>query len=218
MSLRIKICGIRDPLQGRAIAQLGATALGFIAVESSPRFVQPEEVQRVVQAVQAVGLQPQRVGVFAEPSWAQLDAYVQTGGITAIQLHRSESPDFCGAVRQRFPQCELIKALRIRTVDDLAQAAAYQPYVDTLLLDAYHPHQLGGTGATLDWHRLQHFDPGLPWFLAGGLTPQNVREALAWLSPAGIDLSSGVERAPGDKDLAKVEQLMAALQQAPALA
>lgn len=217
MTLRIKICGIRDPLQGRAIAQLGATALGFIAVASSPRFVLPEVVHRVGQSVDAAGLQSQLVGVFADPTWEQLEHYIKTGGITAIQLHREESPEFCLAVRRRFSQCELIKALRIRTTADLDRAESYRSCVDTLLLDAYHPQLLGGTGATLNWDSLQHFKPGLPWLLAGGLTPQNVGEALNRLAPAGIDLSSGVERAPGDKDLARVEQLMTVLHQAQAV-
>jgi phosphoribosylanthranilate isomerase len=84
--------------------------------------------------------------------------------------------------------------------------------VNTLLLDAYHPQQLGGTGKTLDWNMLQQFSPNCPWFLAGGLTPDNIVEALNQVKPSGIDLSSGVERAPGDKDLDKVAQLFARLQ------
>jgi phosphoribosylanthranilate isomerase len=215
MTFRIKICGIRDPQQGRAIAHLGATALGFIAVEASPRFVTAATVRSVGEAVLSAGLAVDRVGVFAEPTWEQLADFVQTGGITAIQLHRNETPEFCAAVRQRFPHCEVIKALRIRTAADLATAEPYRLCVDTLLLDAYHPHLLGGTGDTLDWHSLRHFQPGLPWLLAGGLTPNNVRAALAEVSPAGIDLSSGVERAPGDKDLTQVAQLMSVLQLPP---
>jgi phosphoribosylanthranilate isomerase len=79
--------------------------------------------------------------------------------------------------------------------------------VDALLLDAYHPHLLGGTGKTLDWETLQQFRPSCPWLLAGGLTPENVIDALSLLQPSGIDLSSGVERSPGDKDLGKVARL-----------
>jgi phosphoribosylanthranilate isomerase len=101
----------------------------------------------------------------------------------------------------------LIKAFRIRCPEDLAQTSAYDRRVDWLLLDAYHPHVGGGTGKTLDWQTLQEFQPILPWFLAGGLSPDNVQVALALVHPQGIDLSSGVERAPGDKDLQRVAQL-----------
>ena len=89
----------------------------------------------------------------------------------------------------------------------LEQAANYAKYVDTLLLDAYHPQQLGGTGQTLDWQMLQQFSPSCPWFLAGGLTPDNIVAALSQVKPDGIDLSSGVELKPGDKDLTKVAKL-----------
>jgi phosphoribosylanthranilate isomerase len=85
--------------------------------------------------------------------------------------------------------------------------------VDTLLLDAYHPGQLGGTGQPLDWAALQQFSPLCPWFLAGGLTPDNILDALKQVNPTGIDLSSGVERSPGDKDLTKVARLFEQLQQ-----
>ncbi|MGC1392812.1 MAG: phosphoribosylanthranilate isomerase, partial [Coleofasciculaceae cyanobacterium] len=107
----------------------------------------------------------------------------------------------------QMPEVEIIKALRVKTPECLNQAATYASYVDTLLLDAYHPQLLGGTGKTLDWTTLQQFRPSYPWLLAGGLTPDNILEALQGLQPQGIDLSSGVERSPGDKDLDKVALL-----------
>jgi phosphoribosylanthranilate isomerase len=97
--------------------------------------------------------------------------------------------------------------------EDLQSAMGYVNHVDRLLLDAYHPKQLGGTGKTLDWQAIQQFRPGCPWLLAGGLTPDNIQAALQIVQPDGIDLSSGVERCPGDKDLTKVAQLFKALQQ-----
>lgn len=127
--------------------------------------------------------------------------------LTGIQLHGNESPEFCQTLRQQLPGLELIKALRIRQTSDLEQSDRYQAVVDSLLLDAYHPQQLGGTGQTLDWQALRSFEPAIPWFLAGGLTPDNITQALTQLHPQGIDLSSGVERSPGDKDLDKVHAL-----------
>jgi phosphoribosylanthranilate isomerase len=105
----------------------------------------------------------------------------------------------------------IIKALRLKSMQQLAQLEDYWPHIDALLLDAYHPTALGGTGQALPWLALQHFQPPKPWILAGGITPENIRECLALLSPDAIDVSSGVEFAPGDKDPQRVAQLLAAL-------
>jgi phosphoribosylanthranilate isomerase len=95
----------------------------------------------------------------------------------------------------------------MRTAADLDKATVYSLHADALLFDAYHPQQLGGTGQTLHWEMLRNFCPSYSWFLAGGITPDNVLEALSQVNPNGIDLSSGVERSPGDKDLHKVAKL-----------
>ncbi|WP_126147065.1 phosphoribosylanthranilate isomerase [Synechococcus elongatus] len=210
MGLRIKICGLRDPQQAIAIADLGATAIGFIAVQQSPRYVSPAQVAEIAQALQKTHPTVNRVGVFANATAEELEAYV-AAGITSLQLHGDETPADCQRWRDRFPALELIKALRIRSTADLALAESFTDCVDTLLLDAYHPQMLGGTGATLDWQALQAFQPSRPWLLAGGLTPENITTALSQLHPAGIDLSSGVERSPGDKDLEKVTALFSSL-------
>ncbi|TBR57899.1 phosphoribosylanthranilate isomerase [Mastigocladus laminosus UU774] len=202
--MRIKICGITQPQQGKAIADLGATALGFICVHTSPRYVNSGQIRAVVKNLPK---QIDSIGVFANTSVEQISQTVVDSGLTGVQLHGDESPEFCQQLRDSLPQVEIIKALRIRTVTDLDKAAIYNLCVNTLLLDAYHPQHLGGTGKTLDWQILQQFQPSCPWFLAGGLTPNNILEALSQINPNGIDLSSGVERAPGDKDLEKVAEL-----------
>jgi phosphoribosylanthranilate isomerase len=210
MGLRIKICGITQPAQGRAIAELGATALGFICVPKTPRYVAPEQIRAVVERlpIDPSG-QPtvDRIGVFVNSSLAEIRQTVAIGHLNAVQLHGTESPDFCFQVRSALPGVEIIKALRIPGPEALGQAHCYEGWVDTLLLDAYHPTQAGGTGTTLDWPTLKKFRPSCPWLLAGGLNPDNVRSALALVQPDGIDLSSGVETAPGDKDLAQVARL-----------
>ena len=202
--MRIKICGITKPEQGRSIAQQGATALGFICVRQSPRYILPEQIDRIVSSLPS-GID--RVGVFADASIAEIQQVVTIGQLNVVQLHGNESPEFCQQVRMALPKVELIKALRIRSNADLARSSLYRHVVNTLLLDAYHPGALGGTGKTLDWSALQQFCPDCAWFLAGGLTPENVLEALSLVQPDGIDLSSGVESAPGDKDLQKVARL-----------
>ncbi len=202
--MRIKICGIRDPLQGQAIVTSGATALGFICVESSPRYVNVEQIKSVVALIPP---HVDKIGVFANAQPTEIAFITNNSSLTGVQLHGNESPEFCKQVREILPGIEIIKALRIRNVEDLDNTASFTDYVDTLLLDAYHPQQLGGTGQTLDWNILEEFNPGRPWFLAGGLTPDNIASALNKVKPNGIDLSSGVEKAPADKDLDKVAKL-----------
>ncbi len=202
--MRIKICGITRPIQGKEIAQLGATALGFICVPASPRYVNPEQIQAVVKHLPE---NVDRIGVFANTSWEEICQTVTPAQLNGVQLHGDESPEFCHQLRQLLPNVEIIKALRVQSSQDLDKANVYTNSVDTLLLDAYHPQQLGGTGKTLDWTTLRQFCPSCPWLLAGGLTPDNILDALNQVHPSGIDLSSGVERTPGDKDLDKVAQL-----------
>ncbi|WP_414624775.1 phosphoribosylanthranilate isomerase [Calothrix sp. CCY 0018] len=202
--MRVKICGITQPIQGKTIVSLGATALGFICVPSSPRYVTSEQIKAVIEQLPQ---ETDKIGVFANSSKEEIAQTVAETGLTGVQLHGDESLEFCQQLRQFLPNVEIIKALRIKDADDFDKAKTYTKYVDTLLLDAYHPQQLGGTGKTLNWDTLQQFSPDCPWFLAGGLTPQNILEALNKVNPNGIDLSSGVETAPGDKDLSKVGEL-----------
>ncbi|MBH8573403.1 phosphoribosylanthranilate isomerase [Nostocaceae cyanobacterium CENA369] len=202
--MRVKICGITQPQQSVAIATLGATALGFICVPTSPRYVTTAQIRA---AVAQLPENIDRIGVFANTDISKINQTAIDSGLTGVQLHGDELPEFCDQLRQALPQVEIIKALRIRSLEHLEKAAHYAQYVDTLLLDAYHPQQLGGTGQTLDWQMLQQFSPSCSWFLAGGLTPDNILTALSQVKPDGIDLSSGVEIKPGDKDLDKVALL-----------
>ncbi|MEA5618288.1 phosphoribosylanthranilate isomerase [Cronbergia sp. UHCC 0137] len=208
--MRVKICGITQPQQSIAIAALGATALGFICVPASPRYVTTGQIQR---AIAQLPKNIQKIGVFANTSIVEISQIVIESGLTGVQLHGDESTEFCYQLRQFLPQIEIIKAIRVRNLQHLQTAENYTKYVDTLLLDAYHPQQLGGTGQTLDWQMLKEFSPSCPWLLAGGLTPNNIIEALTQLKPNGIDLSSGLERTPGDKDLDKVALLFQKLRQ-----
>ena len=209
--MRIKICGICQPDQGQAIAALGIKTLGFICVPSSPRYVTVEKARQILEILEKLPLDIQTIGVFADASLETIEQVVLETGFTGIQLHGNESPEFCRAVKQALPNREIIKALRIQSAESLQKAIAYYSVIDTLLLDAYHPQQLGGTGKTLPWNDLKNFQPPCPWLLAGGLNPDNVLTALESLHPDGIDLSSGVERSPGDKDLEKVSQLLKTL-------
>ncbi|HAT16120.1 MAG TPA: phosphoribosylanthranilate isomerase [Microcoleaceae bacterium UBA11344] len=205
--MRVKICGITKVEQGIAIARLGAQSLGFICVPASPRYVSPETIRLIVEQLPE---NVDRIGVFANSTIDNICQVVAESNLTGVQLHGDETAEYCDRLREFLPGIEMIKALRVKTSETLDTAAVYATHVDTLLLDAYHPEQLGGTGKTLDWQMLAEFRPSCPWLLAGGLRPDNVLSAIASLSDnnfSGVDLSSGVEIAPGDKDLTKVAKL-----------
>lgn len=206
--MRIKICGITTVEQGIEIAQMGATDLGFICVPSSPRHLSLFKLQPLVAELANYA---NTVGVFADFSVATIAHVVALTNLDTVQLHGTESVEFCQELRQALPETEIIKAWRVRSSSDLDSIQTYTQIVDGLLLDAYHPDTLGGTGQTLDWQQLCAFKPAIPWLLAGGLNPDNIETALSQLHPDGIDLSSGVEVSPGNKNLALVDRLFANL-------
>lgn len=205
--MRVKICGITQTDQAIAIAGHGATHLGFICVPQSPRYINRDDLATITAAIREANLAIASVGVFADAPLSDICAVARQAHLSHIQLHGHESLDQCQQLQAALPDIAIIKAIRVRSEADLAQAETYAPLVDALLLDAYHPQQLGGTGLTLDWQALIAFQPACPWLLAGGLTPENVGNALSTLSPDGIDLSSGLEHRPGLKDMALVQRL-----------
>jgi len=210
----LKVCGLRQPEQAAAVAALGVEAIGVIAVPSSPRWLAPPLRGPLFAAVAAARPDCLGVLVVADPQDGELPELMPERGHRVVQLHGSESVQRCRQLRQALgPGLLLWKALRIRRPEDLTQAEAYAGSVDALLLDAWVPDQLGGTGHRIPIEWLQGFRPPLPWWLAGGLSPERLAPALRQLSaalPDGVDVSSGVERAPGDKDLTRVADLVAA--------
>jgi phosphoribosylanthranilate isomerase len=202
--MRIKICGITTVEQGIAIARMGATDLGFICVPSSPRYLSLSKLHPLVAELAS---EANTVGVFADFSVATIAHVVALTNLDTVQLHGTESVEFCQELRQALPETEIIKAWRVRSSSNLDSIQTYSQVVDGLLLDAYHPDALGGTGQTLDWQQLCAFKPSIPWLLAGGLNPDNIDMALSQLHPDGIDLSSGLEVSPGNKNLALVDRL-----------
>lgn len=207
--MRLKICGLTDAAQAHAIAGLGVHALGFICVPGTPRYVDPTRLATLTCALPPF---VERVGVFMDASIETIQATVRLGGITALQLHGEESPAQCARLGLELPGVSRIKALRIRDPQDLTQARAYHGVVDAVLLDAWHPERAGGTGLTIDGRWLVDFEAGMPWILAGGLTPDNLGEVLDQLHPDAVDLSSGVETRPGIKDLDKVARVLSIVQ------
>jgi phosphoribosylanthranilate isomerase len=211
----LKVCGLRQPDQAAAVAALGADAIGVIGVPQSPRWLEPAQRPALFEAIHRARPDCLGVLVVADPADAELEQLKPAAGHQVLQLHGGETPERCQALRAVLgPDLILWKALRIRSEADLEQAEAYAAVVDALLLDAWVPDQLGGTGHRIPIEWLEGFQPRLPWWLAGGITPERLPQALQALAatpPVGVDASSGVERAPGDKDLARVEQLVAAV-------
>ncbi|MFN5464040.1 MAG: phosphoribosylanthranilate isomerase [Cyanobacteriota bacterium] len=207
--IRLKICGLREPDQAAAIAAMGVDAIGVVAVQGSPRFLPAVQRSPLFAAARSSHVGCFGVLVVADPADADLPALAAGNGHQVVQLHGGETVERCHQLRRALgAEVELWKALRIRSPEDLDRCVAYGEAVDALLLDAWVPGQLGGTGCPipLDW--LEGFAPKLPWWLAGGISPETVEEVLQRVHPHGLDASSGVERQPGCKDLQRVRNLL----------
>jgi phosphoribosylanthranilate isomerase len=214
----IKICGLTKLDQAQAIAKMGVDALGFICVASSPRYIRATAIGQITSSLLSAQSEIARsseldlIGVFLNASISEICQTVIIAGLNAVQLHGDESPEFCVQLRSQLnttnPKIKLIKALRVKDQAGLEQAHLFSNVVDAVLLDAYDPQMAGGTGKTLDWQMLRDFRPACDWWLAGGLSPENVGDAIALVCPNGLDISSGVERSAGDKDLTKVKKFV----------
>lgn len=189
---------------------MGVAAIGVIAVESSPRFVPPERRAELFLAAKAARPACLGVLVVADPQAADLDWLGSGMGHDILQLHGQESAERCRELRQSLG-VKVWKALRLRDRSDLNRAADYAHHVDGLLLDAWAADQLGGTGQRLPLAWLQGFKSEVPWWLAGGIASDALPEILARVRPDGLDVSSAVEKSPGDKDLEGVAKLVRAV-------
>lgn len=208
-SIRLKICGLRTPEQAAALAALGVDAIGVVAVTGSPRFLPVEQRSQLFAAAHASQASCRGVLVVADPTDADVPMLTAGKGHQVVQLHGGETVERCRQLRRALgSEVALWKALRIRSKEDLARCEAYADDVDGLLLDAWVPGQLGGTGRPIPLEWLAGFEPPLPWWLAGGISPETVEEVLATVRPHGLDASSGVENMPGLKDLHRVKALL----------
>ena len=208
----LKICGITDPEQAQAIAQMGVQAIGVIGVPATPRFVEPAQRRTLFQMLEEQHPLLHRVWVVANPDDAALEEALNGAGQpSVVQLHGGESVECCQRLKQRYPRQQWWKALRVREPDDLKQLEHYAPHVDALLLDAWSADQLGGTGhrIPLDW--LAETELSVPWWLAGGVSAEWVQELLSRVTPQGLDASSRLEERPGWKNLDKVQALVEAV-------
>ncbi|WP_320674340.1 phosphoribosylanthranilate isomerase [Prochlorococcus sp. MIT 1341] len=211
-SIAVKVCGVTNPIQATEIAQTGVNAIGVIGVSSSKRFVIEKVRREIFSAVKKNNPQVQRVWVIANLEDSSICKSLQGEGTpSVIQLHGDETPKECKRLREKFPKVEWWKALKIKSQKDLALAETYSKNVDAVLLDAWDPIQLGGTGKRLPLEWLKQNQIPLPWWLAGGISAEFIPELLAEVRPSGIDASSRLESSTGKKDLGKVKDLLAAV-------
>jgi phosphoribosylanthranilate isomerase len=204
---QVKICGVSTAEALDAAVAHGAAWIGFVLFPGSPRDIAADAVGALVKRL------PSRVGsvaVLVNPGDA-LVARAVAAGVTALQLQGAESPERLAALRSRFG-LSLWKAVPVRTRDDLASAARYKGAADRIVYDAKTPPGTlpGGMGLRFDWRLLEGFDHPLPWMLSGGLDPDNVAEAIGLTMARAVDVSSGVESAPGVKDVDKIARFLQA--------
>jgi phosphoribosylanthranilate isomerase len=205
MSAIVKICGITNAADALAAAESGADALGLMFYSASPRHVPLKTAAEITRQLPPFII---KVGVFVNAPEEDVLRAIGECGLNIVQFHGDETPEYCA----QFPVMT-IKAFRVRDAGSLKSLADYQ--TDAWLLDAHVPDKLGGTGASFNWDlALEAQKLGRPVFLAGGLTPENVADAVRRVQPYGVDVSSGVEESPGKKDHAKVAAFIKAAKQA----
>lgn len=209
MPAQVKICGLTRPQDMAAVAAAGAAFAGLNFFAKSPRFVTPAQA-RALSLAAPVGLA--RVGLFVDAHDDLIDAVLAEAPLDMLQLHGHEPPERVRALRARH-SLPVIKVVGIAGPEDLAALTVYGRVADLLLVDAKPPRDAvlpGGNGLRFDWRLIAGRRWPVPWMLAGGLTPENVAEAIALTGAPAVDVASGVESAPGVKDADRIAAFCAA--------
>jgi phosphoribosylanthranilate isomerase len=217
MSPIVKICGLSTPEALDVALEAGADMVGFVFFPPSPRHVLYEAARPLGARVRG---RAQKVALTVDAGDAVFDALVDALQPDLLQLHGRETPDRVAALKHRFG-LPVMKAIAVETKTDLAAVTAYAGIADRLLFDARAPREAtrpGGLGKAFDWRLLENLDPGMPFMLSGGLDAGNLADALRITRAPGVDVSSGVERAPGEKDPDKIRAFIRAAREAAAKA
>jgi len=193
-----KICGVTRVGDALHAVREGATAIGFVFWKGSPRYIEPERAGEIVAALPA---HVTTVGVFVNETVDGVRETARVAGLRMVQLHGDETPVYVEQIDQ--------PVMRAVTLDTVVDTAKTWPAETTLLLDSTDPSRRGAGRAAVDWSRAALLTPGRRVVLAGGLTPDNIEEAIVTVRPMGVDVASGVESAPGVKDLDKVARFLA---------
>ena len=202
MSVRIKICGITRKEDALTVLEYGGDAFGFNFCRKSPRCLDLESARDLAVSLPPFGL---RVGVFVNAEFEEIMEAVKAMSLDTVQLHGNEPPEIAEDLRE-----EGIRVWRAIRVENEESLVGFEDYpCEALVLDAFDPKRQGGTGRTFNWGLLNEWVSPKPWILSGGLNPDNVAEAIQRLNPAGVDVASGVESAPGVKDPMLVKAFIA---------
>lgn len=207
----VKICGLSTPESVAAAVEGGADFLGFVFYPRSPRNVTPDQAAELTKPVPPA---VRTVALTADADDALLETIVATMRPGLLQLHGHETPERVADIRSRFGT-PVMKVLSVASAEDVAKASAYEPVADMLMFDAKPPKEMkdalpGGNALRFDWQLLAGAHFGKPWLLAGGLTPDNVAEAIRTSGAPGVDVSSGVEDAPGRKSIPLIRAFLKA--------
>lgn len=198
---KVKICGITNLEDAELSVKFGADALGFNFYQKSPRYITPENAKEIIEKLPADVL---KVGVFVNESLEKIVKIAETAKLTSIQLHGEETPEFAKELKAK-TNLEIIKAFRVSPEFKPEDVLKYE--VDAILLDAYNPKEHGGTGETFDWEiakKVQEIFPKM--YLAGGLSPSNIIEAISEVKPFAVDACSSLEIVKGRKDRTKTRE------------
>ena len=207
--MRVKICGLSEQASLTRAVDCGAAYVGFVFFEKSPRNVTVDQARALALSVPAGVC---KVALTVNPTDAELEAILDRVPLDMLQLHGTETPKRCAEVREKFG-LPVMKAVGIADEADLPQLNDYARVCDQLLVDAKPPKNAvlpGGNGLSFDWRLIAGRRWAVPWMLAGGLTPENVAEAIRLTGAKQVDVSSGVESAPGVKDGDKIERFIKA--------
>ncbi len=200
---RIKVCGITRSADARQAAAVGVDALGFIFAEKSQRKIDPDKAREIISTLPPF---VDAVGVFVNAEHSLVNEIVKYCGLTMVQLHGKETPEYCGSAPVR-----VIKSFSIHNGTNQSEFEPYVPVATAFLLDTWHDKLEGGTGKTFDWSLVERFALARPLILAGGLNPDNIAQAIRSLQPFAVDVNSGVEIEPGVKDHSQVEAMVRAV-------
>lgn len=201
---RVKMCGTTRLEDALVAVDCGVDALGFIFYDKSPRYISSEKAARIINQLPPF---VDRVGVFVNAT-IETVADAAAVGLSVLQLHGTESVEYCRELRLKVPFCSLIKAFR---VGDKSRPDHFTPYngcVDAFLLDTYVQGASGGTGRIFDWSIIEQLQLDRPILLAGGLSPENVLAAITAVHPYAVDINSGIESQPGVKDHTRLKKLL----------
>jgi phosphoribosylanthranilate isomerase len=208
MSVAAKICGLSSEEAVAAAVEGGAAYIGFVFYSPSPRAVSPSRAAALCAAVPA---SVRRVGLFVDADDAAIEQALDRAPLDMLQFHGRESPERVAAVKARFGR-PVMKAIPIASAEDVTDASLYEDCADFLLFDAKPPHRgdalPGGNGLAFDWRLIAGRRWRLPWMLSGGLNAARLAEAVRISGATAVDVSSGVERRPGDKDPEKIRDFL----------